>query len=215
LKHIASEPNPPDLVRTLAEEGLLALMSPALTEAKLNLPGLAKLEKVRRLLPPEAGTAAANWGPFLHVFTEPLSAKEKAALIKQIEMSKPEVDAWQKLPARAKKLETALKSARLKKPSQIYDVLSKAPADEVQYLLYQSTQRLVQDRIRNYFQKYLALAQEITDAEVEAKGVVPGTPKFKKLKTEMTVARLDGRTKKPVPPPPPPEPMTPGRRGVR
>jgi tRNA nucleotidyltransferase/poly(A) polymerase len=215
LKHIASEPNPAEVVRTLAEEGLLALMSPALTEAKLNLSGLAKLEKVRRLLPPEAGTAAANWGPFLHVLTELLSAKDKAALIKQIEMRKPEVDAWQKLPARAKKLETALRSARLKKPSQIYDVLSKAPADEIQFLLYQSTQRLVQDRIKNYFQKYLALAQEITDAEVEAKGVVPGTAKFQKLKAEMTAARLDGRTKKPAPPPPPSEPMTTGRRGVR
>ena len=89
------------------------------------------------------------------------------------------------------------------------------PADEILFLLYQSAQRLVQDRIRNYLQKYMALAQEITDAEVEAKGVVAGTPKFQKLKAEMIAARLDGRTKKPVPPPLPPEPMTAGRRGVR
>lgn len=215
LNHIASEPNPAEVVRVLGEEGLLALISPALAGAKLNLAGLAKLEKARRVLPPEALTTAANWGPFLHVLTEHLNTREKVALVRQTEMKKSEVDAWQKLPARAKKLESALKSARLKKPSQIYDVLSKAPQDEIQFLLYQSTQRLVQDRIRNYFQKYLALAQEITNAEVEAKGVTPGTPKFQKLKAEMVTARLDGRTKKPAPPPPAPEPVAPGRRGVR
>jgi tRNA nucleotidyltransferase (CCA-adding enzyme) len=213
LKHMASEPNPAELVRVLEQEGLLALISPALTGSKLNLAGLTKLEKAQKLSPPDVATV--SWGPFLHALTEPLNAKERQALIDHIEMSKAEVDAWKKLPARATKLETALKSARLKKPSQIYAVLVKAPSDEILFLLYQSPLRLVQDRIRNYLQKYIALAQEITDAEVEAKDVKPGTPKFQKLKAEMVNARLDGRTRKPVPPPLPPEPVTAGRRGVR
>src|SRR5439155_2348887 len=160
-------------------EGLLPLFSPALTGAKLNLAGLAKLEKARRVAPPEAITAAEQWGPFMHVLTEKLSAKDKQALIAQTEMRKAEVDAWQKLPARVKKLEAALKSPRLKKASQLYELLSKSPGDEILLLLYQSQVRLVQDRIRTYFQKYLPLSQEITDAEVEAKGVAPGTPKFR------------------------------------
>jgi tRNA nucleotidyltransferase (CCA-adding enzyme) len=122
-------------------------------------------------------------------------------------MRKSDVDAWQKLAARAKKLEGALKSVRLKKPSQIYEVLSKTPADEILFLLYHSGVRLIQDRIRNYLQKYIPLSQEITDAEVEAKGVTPGTPKFQKLKAEMVDARLDGRTKKPPPPPVEPIPV--------
>jgi tRNA nucleotidyltransferase (CCA-adding enzyme) len=205
LKHIASEPNPSEVVHALEQDRLLALFSPALAGAKLNLAGLVRLEKVRRLLPPEAG--AVGWGPFLYVLTENLNAKDKLALIKHTEMRKSEVDAWQKLPARAKKLEAALKSVRLKKPSQIYEVLSKTPADEILFLLYHSQARLIQDRIRNYLQKYIPLSQEITDAEVEAKGVTPGTPKFQKLKAEMVDARLDGRTKKPPPPPVEPIPV--------
>jgi tRNA nucleotidyltransferase (CCA-adding enzyme) len=205
LKQIASEPNPSEVVRALEQDGFLALFSPVLTGAKLNLAGLVKLEKVRKLLPPEAGAGAVGWGPFLYVLTENLNAKDKAALIKQIEMRKSEVDVWQKLPARAKKTEAVLKSPRLKKPSQIYDVFSKTPADEILFLLYHSSVRLIQDRIRNYLQKYIPLSQEITDAEVEAKGVAMGTPKFQKLKAEMVAARLDGRTKKP--PPPPVEPV--------
>jgi tRNA nucleotidyltransferase (CCA-adding enzyme) len=218
LKHIASEPSPSEVVRALEQEGLLALFSPALTGAKLNLAGLAKLEKARRLLPPEAGAPASSWGPFLYVLTENLSQKEKLALIKQTEMRKPEVDSWQKLPARAKKLELALKSARLRKPSQIFDLLSKTPSDEILFLLYHSPLRLIQDRIKNYVQKYLPLSQEITDAEVEAKGVTPGTPKFQKVKAEMVAARLDGKTKRPPPPPPEPvaiAPVAQRGRGVR
>jgi tRNA nucleotidyltransferase (CCA-adding enzyme) len=218
LKHISTEPNPSEVVRALDHDGLLRLFSPSLTGAKLNIPGLVKLEKVRRLVPNEATNLAANWGPFLSVLTEKLNTKEKQALVKQTEMRKAEVDLWQKLPARAKKLESALKSPKLKKASQIYDLLTKSTPDEILYLLYHSPARLIQDRIRNYLQKYVPLSQEITDAEVEAKGVVPGTTKFQKLKEEMIVARLDGRTKKP--PPAPVEPPTPVSamqrgRGVR
>src|SRR5262249_30771305 len=169
LRHIATEPNPSEVVHALEQDGLLARFSTAFSGPKLNLAGLAKLEKVRRLLPPEQITVASSWGPFLQVLTERLNAKEKQALIKHTEMRKSEVDAWQKLPARARKLESALRSARLKKPSQIYDVLSKSQTDEILFLLYHSPMRLIQDRIRNYLQKYAPLSQEITDAEVQAK----------------------------------------------
>jgi tRNA nucleotidyltransferase (CCA-adding enzyme) len=213
LKHIATEPSPSEVMAAMAQDGFLPLFSPALTDAKLNLAGLVKLEKARRLMPPETISAAASWGPFLYVLAEKLSPKEKQGLIKQVEMHKSEVDAWQKLPLRAKKLEGALKSVRLKKPSQIYDLLVTAPADEVLFLLYHSPVRLIQDRLKNYFQKYIPLSQEITDAEVEAKGVTPGTPKFQKMKEEMVAARLDGRTKRPPPPPPEPVTMSPMQRG--
>src|SRR5207249_1188977 len=65
LSHIATEPNPSELVAALAQDGFLTLFSSAFTEAKLNLAGLQKLEKARRLLPPEVIMAASSWGPFL------------------------------------------------------------------------------------------------------------------------------------------------------
>jgi hypothetical protein len=78
-----------------------------------------------------------------------------------------------------------------------------------------SEQRLVQDRIRNYFQKYLPASLEITDEVVAATGVAPGTPKFQKVKEEMILTRLDARPKKPAPEPepPPPPPMSSFARG--
>jgi hypothetical protein len=140
-------------------------------------------------------------GPFLLVLTEKFTPKERADLIRTLEMRKQEIDLWQKLEPRAKKLEQALKAARLKLPSQVYQTLVKAPGDEVLLLLYRSQQRTVQDRIRNYLQKYYPAAQEISDAEVEKAGGKPGTPKYLKLKEELITSRLNSR-KKPAPPPP-------------
>jgi hypothetical protein len=122
------------------------------------------------------------------------------------------VESWQKLEARAKKLEHAVKSTRLRLPSQIYQALVKAPGDELLFLLYRSQQRTVQDRIRNYLQKYYPAAQEVSDAEIEKAGARPGTPKYLKLKEQLITTRLNTR-KKPAPPPAeePVAPAPPGR----
>jgi hypothetical protein len=149
----------------------------------------------------------------LNILTEKLSAPEKADFIKSLGMDDTVVDQWQKLETRSKKLEKELKSAKLQKPSHIYQALVKAPGDQVLFLLLRSPERLVQDRIRNYLQKYVSAAQEVTDAEVLATGVPAGTPKFEKAKAEMIAARLDARPKKIPPPPqveaPPPAPIMP------
>jgi hypothetical protein len=125
-------------------------------------------------------------------------------------MAKPEIEPWQKLDAKAKRLETVLKSARLSRASLVYDALRKAPGEEILLVFLKSAQRLVQDRVRNHFTKYLVTAMEVTDAEVTgASGLEPGTPKFNKAREERIAAHLDGRIRKPAPPPeqePPPAP---------
>ena len=213
LRHIAEEPSPAELIRTLEQEGLLHLFCGALTGSKLNRPGLVKLERVRRAIPPDAGLHDFNWGHFLYVLAERLGPKDKAALIRSTDLRKSEVTVWQALPGRARKLERELKSPRLKKPSQIYAVLAPAAGDQILFLLYQSPVRLVHDRIKNYFQKYLPLAQQVTDADVQAAGATPRT--FAKVKADLIAARLDGRNRKPSAPPVEvlrPEPPPRGRR---
>jgi hypothetical protein len=149
---------------------------------------------------------------------EKLSPKEEQALIKTCELTKSDVDRWQKLEARAKKLENALKSVRIRKPSQVYQIVSPAAPDEVIFLLYHSAQKPVQERSRNYFQKYLPLVQEIPPEEFAKIEGKPGTPKYNKAREDFIGVQLDRRPKKPVEPelapPPPPEPPGP-RRGPR
>jgi len=213
LHHIAAEPLAADLMKTLEEEKLIELFLPALQGPKLNLATFAKLQKARQVVPVDFRMNSLPL--FLGVLMEKLNAKEAAALIKNTGLSKAEAGAPQKLEAAAKKLERELKSPKLQKPSQLYQVMIKAPGEMVVWLLVYSEQRLVQDRIRNYFQKYLPASMEITDEMVAATGVTPGTPKFARAKEEMILTRLDSRPKKPAPEPepPPPPPMSSFARG--
>jgi tRNA nucleotidyltransferase (CCA-adding enzyme) len=214
LKHIAEEPSAPEILQALLEEGLLKIFSPALAGGKLNLPALHKLEKSFRLAAEGSGLRAERLGPFLFALTEKLNPKERASLIKATDLRKAELDVWQKLEARARKLETALKAARIKKPSQVYQIVSKAAGDEVVFLLYHSQNKLVQERIRNYIQTYVPLAQEFPAAELQAIEAKPGTTKFERAREALLAAHLDRRPRKPpaLPPPPPPVETT-GMRG--
>src|SRR5580704_5449702 len=216
LRHIAREPNSADLVHALEEEKLLTLYSPALTGAKANAAGLTKLQKARQLAP-FGWELRANCLPlFLSVLIEKLNAKERQALFQAAELEKAEINSCAKLEAAAKKLDRELKSPKLQKASQLYKVVVKTPGEQILYLAVYSAQRIVQDRIRNYFQKHLPAAAEITDEMVAATGVAPGTPKFQKAKDEMILKRLDARPRKvePAPePPPPPPPMSSFARG--
>jgi tRNA nucleotidyltransferase/poly(A) polymerase len=217
LKRISAEDSPAEILKMLEDDGLLTLFSPALAGPKANAAGLAKFEKMSRMMPDDLRSRTARWGPFLYALTEKFSPKEKQALVKGLELGKADVDAWQKLEARAKKLETALRSQRIRKASQVYHIVVNAAPDEVLFLLYHSAFKPVQERLRNYFQKYLLTVLEITPEEwatIEAK---PGTPKYAKAREEFITQRLDRRPKKveppPTPEPPPPQEMAGARRG--
>jgi tRNA nucleotidyltransferase (CCA-adding enzyme) len=220
LRKIACEDNPPEILKALDEAGLIAMFVAPLTGPKLNLQGLSKLEKLAKLLPDDPKTRAARLGPFFWVLAEKLTAKEKQAVVKGAELSKADADAWQKLEPKAKKLETALRSARIRKPSQVYQIVSAAAAEEVLLLLYRSELKPVQERLRTYFQKYLPMALEITPEEFAELDGKPGTPKYQKARDALVANRLDRRPPRvaadaPAPPPPPPEQAFVRGRGQR
>jgi tRNA nucleotidyltransferase/poly(A) polymerase len=206
LKRISAEDNPAEIMKALEEANMVALFSPALAGAKANPHGLAKFEKLARMFPDEPRIRAARLGPFFYVLAEKLNPKEKQALIKATEMRKPEVDAWQKLESRSKKLETALRSARIRKASQVYFLVAGAAPDEVMFVLYHSALKPVQERLRNYFQKYLLAIQEVTPEEWAAVDAKAGARRAK-ARDEFIADRLDRRVRKPAPPPPPPPPI--------
>jgi tRNA nucleotidyltransferase/poly(A) polymerase len=189
-----AEPNVVAMLEAFDANGLLRVLSPGLTGAKLNTQGLARLEKsIHGVLP--AGTKAGVLA-FLSVLTEKLSTSERAAVLRAFELTHAESAAIKKLDAQAKKLESALKSSRIHRPSDVWGVLHEAGADEVLMTLHHSNVRLVHDRIKAFYEKYLPQSQEITEEQVMASGAKPGTPKFDKVMRTMIVARLNARPRK-------------------
>lgn len=215
LRQIAIEPSAGEIVKALDEEGLLSLFSPALAGAKLNFSSLAKLQKALQAVPYGLRMSVDYYVLFLALIFEKLSGKERNQMITTIGLEKGIADAAQKLEARAAKFEKELAAAKINRPSALYALLSKIPGEVLIYSSMKSGQRIIVDRLKNYFQKYLPAAQEVTPQDVMEQGGQPGTAKFDKIYKELIAARLDARPKKVVveePPPPPPPP--PGRRSA-
>jgi len=212
LKSMGAEPSPAELVQALDKEGLLSLFSPALGGARLPLQALMKLEKAARTVA-SAITVGPQVDAFLHALTGKLTPKEKSDLFKAVEMPRAEIEQMRDLEPRARKLEQALKSARVKKPSHVYQILSGAHPDEMVFLLGNSAQRVVQERIRNYLQKYLPAMQEVPPSAWEAVEGEPGTAKYNRNRQAFLASRLDVRTHKPTLPELEPPPATEAARG--
>ena len=217
LKRIGAEDSPTEIFEGLAEAGLLGLISPALV-TKLNTAGLAKYEKAIHVLPEDARWRSARFGTFMYCLLEKFSPKEKQALIKEKELSKADIDQFQKIEARARKLEAALRAPRVRKPSHVYHIVVGAAPEDVLFVLYHSAVKQVQERLRNHFQKYLPTVQEITAEEWATIEFAPGTAKYAKAREEFINEILNRKPKKVVeeeePPAAPPEPEpVPGRRG--
>jgi tRNA nucleotidyltransferase/poly(A) polymerase len=216
LHQIGDDPLAGDILKALEEEKLLTMISPALAGPKLNLAGFQKLHKASQLLPFGIDLGIDSYALFLYLLLEKLSPKERSQLIKTVGLAKEPVEAALKLEAKAKKLEKELAGAKLQRPSALYALLSKIPGEIIIFTVMRSSQRLVVDRLKNYLQKYLPAAQEVTEQDVIERGGKVGTPKFDKLQQQLIAARLDARPKKivPVEAPPPPPPSGPGRRSA-
>jgi len=200
LRRTAAEDSPAEILKAIDEAGLLTLFSPALTGPKFNLPGMVKLEKICRMAPGEERWRVARLGPSLHSLTEKLASKERQAFAKAVDLSAAEVELWQKLEVRSKKLETALGSARIRKASQVYHLVAASEPDVVLFLLCHSGLKPVQERLRNHFQKYLPAVQAITLEEWAMVQGQPGTARYAKAREAFLSSRLDQRPKKPAPP---------------
>jgi tRNA nucleotidyltransferase/poly(A) polymerase len=213
LQALAAHESAVAAIEDLDKLNLLTLLSPGLKAEKLNLAGLSRFEKHAHSIFP-AGSEE-GWLAFLSVLFERLSPKERADALKALALPAADLKTLQKLDAAAKKLESALKSAKIHKPSQVWEVLKTTHTAEILMVAYRSEIRVVQDRIRAYFQKYLPAALEVTEDQIAAAtGLKPGTPKFSKAYEAAVIARLNARPRKVEPepePPPPPMPMGRGR----
>jgi hypothetical protein len=91
----------------------------------------------------------------------------------------------------------------------VYHLVSPAAPDEVLFLLYHSALKPVQERLRNYYEKYLPAIQEITAEEWAALEGKAGTTRQHKAREEFIANRLDRR-----PPRKPETPEPPGPEGT-
>src|SRR6202011_3746582 len=119
LLQIAADPLAGDTLKTLEDEKLIELISPTLSGAKLNLAGFQKLQKARQSLPFGVSIATDSAPLFLFSLPEKLTPKERAQLVKSVDLAKEEIDRAHKLDAVATKLGPDLAAAKISRPSAL------------------------------------------------------------------------------------------------
>ncbi|HXJ37793.1 MAG TPA: hypothetical protein VNH18_00870 [Bryobacteraceae bacterium] len=214
IRAMALDQGLPAMLEELDSHGLLAAVSKGLTGAKLNVAGVDRFEKLMQaVIPPgtQGGTLA-----FLNVLLEKLTLKERAEALEAFALTPADAANMKKLDAKAKKLEAELKATKMQRPSNVWDALSAVSTNEIMMVLFHSTARAVQDRIRAYYDKYMPMALEVSEEAILATGAKPGTPKYDKTRATMIAALLNAKPKpvEEVVEPPKQPPMMMGRGRV-
>ena len=163
LKHIADEPSPAEVLQALDRDGLLTLFSPALSGAKLNLPALTRLEKAEPgwwnprayAVTPSAGRLSVR--PDRE--TEP-QGKERVVQSGRDAEGGDRPDA-QPGAARSQARAGAEVGTGEEAFACLPDPGGCTRRGDRSSCSSNSTQRVVQERIRNYLQKYLPIMQEV------------------------------------------------------
>ena len=125
LKRIGAEDSPAEILEALERSRAAGRVLTRAGRTQTESAGPGQIRETCRMLPDDANTRPPVSARSCRSLTEKMTPKEKQALIKSLEMPKADVDQWLKLETRSKKLETALRSARIRKASQVYHLVSR------------------------------------------------------------------------------------------
>ena len=223
MEQLAYEEDPIHVLRALEKEGWLKVLSPHWTVARVEVPGLSQVLKMRQQAM-DHGYSADLSSAVLYFITRRLESREQAAALKSIPR-KALVEKSRKLHDEARALATRLAGKEAATPSRAWRVLSESPVETILFLETTTRQQAVRQKIRNFYGKWRQLRQKLPFAEMAELGITPALPAYQKLSQEAFLLLLDGKLRsrsqvlkflKPyAPPPPPPPPPPPKKRAAK
>jgi tRNA nucleotidyltransferase (CCA-adding enzyme) len=214
LAAILHEDQPGRVLKMLSDRKLLGGLDTKLASGRLSYDRFARLRNLLQNVP------AAD--PFLlnfHSLVDKLGGEQKARLAKKIIGESKAIKLALGLEHDAKKLERVLSSAKANLPSQVYTLLSPQPQPVLLYLLANTKNAKVQNRIKSFLFKFPQIHSRLPRAELQSLGIKPG-PEFDHILAKIFALQLDGKIKShpqllkemrelagiKEPPPPPPAP---------
>jgi len=217
LAAILHEDQPGRVLKMLSDRKLLGGLDKKL--ASVHLP-YDRFTRIRNVLQNAPGA-----DPFLLNFNclvEKLGGEHKARLANKIIGESKIIKLALGLEHDAKKLERLLASGKASLPSQVYTLLSPQPQPLVFYLLANTKNAKVQNRIKSFLFKFPQIRSRLPRPELQSLGVKPGQ-EFDRIISKIFALQLDGKIKShpqlikemremagikepPPPPPPPPSP---------
>ncbi|HXE75922.1 MAG TPA: hypothetical protein VNN18_09850, partial [Candidatus Xenobia bacterium] len=193
-EQIAQEENAVAVLKALAEHKLLAVFHPMLQKRAPDYAGLAKLQKYRRQAV-EAGYRVDSPAPALHYIRRRLPSRAQNALLRNLALSKQQMQEVLQLESEARRLAQQLGRQRSLTPRQIFHLLENVPVDRLVFILAEySNKQKIQYKIYNYLFKYRPMLNRLPVRELQLMGVPPG-PKFQEILERFFEAMLDGKVR--------------------
>jgi tRNA nucleotidyltransferase/poly(A) polymerase len=218
MEQFAYEEDPLHIMRTLEKEGWLKVLNPHWSVAKVDVPGLTQLTKLKQQMY-EFGYMPDAAAAVLYFLTHRLADKDVAEIRKLIPR-RDLVENWKRLEDDAKDLSKKLTGKEAATPSRTWQVLSDSKPEIILFTQVTARQQTITQKIGNFFGKWRQLKQKLPLPEMAELHITPALPKYPELAEAAFRLLLDGKLRsrteilkfmKPYAPPPPPAPPPPKR----
>lgn len=220
IEQVAHETDPLKVMRALEKEGWLSVLHPHWSVAKVDVPGLNHLLKIRQQMV-NLGYTVDSGPAVMYFITAKMNSTDVHALQAAIQR-KSFVQAWKDLEDDAKDFAKKLMGKEIATNSQAWKFLSAAKPESILFTAATTKNGAVTRRINDFFGKWRDVKRRLPLPEMAELRITPELPEYPKLAEEVFLLLLDNKLRsqaeiikflKPYSPPEPVAPPPPPRRG--
>lgn len=192
-RQVAYEENPVAVLRGYDHHGLLRAFHPRLEKRLPDYTSLAKFWKIRQTAE-EAGFRVDGFPGLMFYVLRRLKPRERANVLRRLALGRAEFRRLMGWESEARRVAKMLQSRRTAKPLQVYHYLVSVPLDVLVFIQSYYPQKKVQQKVRNFFAKYVPLRRALPVRDLESLGV-PRGPKFDQILEQFFELQLAGKAK--------------------
>ncbi len=217
IEQVAHETDPLKVMRALEKEGWLQVLHPHWSVAKVDVPGLNHLMKVRQQMV-NLGYTVDSGPAVMYFITAKMNSTDTHALEQAIPR-KSFVQAWKNLEEDSKEFQKKLMAKDIATNSQAWTFLQNSKPETILFTAATTKNGSVTRRLNDYFGKWRDLKKRLPLPEMAELRITPELPEYPKLAEEVFMLLLDNKLRtqpeiikflkpysppEPVAPPPPP-----------
>ena len=193
LRALGNEEHPAATIKSWEAHGLLGAIHPQLAKRHPDYEGLGKLGRAADQMT-AAGLRVRLFAPVTWYLLRRLSSRERALALHKMGLRADEVASVAKLEAAARDAVKAFKGRQTEAPKDAYRYMEKLARDVMAFIQAEHPNPKVNNKIRNYLQKWRPLRASLPAAELKALGVARG-PQFDRILEQLFEMQLKGKGK--------------------
>ncbi len=193
LRAVGNEEHPAATIKAWEARGLLGAIHPQLAKKHPDYEGLGRLGRAADQIT-AAGLRVRLFAPVTWYLLRKLSSRERSLALHKMGLRADEVNAVAKLEAAARDAQKALKGRQTEAPKDAYRYLDKLPRDVMAFLQAEHPNVRVNNKVRNYLQRWRPLRASLPAPELESLGIARG-PQFDRILEQLFEMQLKGKGK--------------------